>query len=62
MCPGITFGLTSIEFALAQMLYYFDWELPSELSPKDIDTTEIDGATATKKVPLSVMPTLSSSI
>ncbi|KAI3681181.1 hypothetical protein L6452_35966 [Arctium lappa] len=62
MCPGITFGLTSIEFALAQMLYYFDWKLPSGLSPKDIDMTENDGATATQKVPLSVTPTLNSSI
>ncbi|KVH89317.1 costunolide synthase-like [Cynara cardunculus var. scolymus] len=62
MCPGITFGLISIEFALAQMLYYFNWQLPSGLSPKDVDMTENDGATATKKVPLSVMPTLNSSI
>ncbi|KAJ9565662.1 hypothetical protein OSB04_001628 [Centaurea solstitialis] len=54
MCPGITFGVTSIEFALAQMLYYFNWQLPSGLSSKDIDMTENDGAVATKKVPLTI--------
>ncbi|KAI3709832.1 hypothetical protein L2E82_39600 [Cichorium intybus] len=61
MCPGINFGVTSIEYALAQMLYYFNWKLPSESSPKDIDMTENDGAVAIKKVPLLVTPTLYSS-
>ncbi|KAL7593938.1 hypothetical protein Lser_V15G32692 [Lactuca serriola] len=58
MCPGINFGLTSIESALAQMLYYFNWKLPSELIPKDIDMTENDGGVAIKKVPLMVTPNL----
>ncbi|KAL4563637.1 hypothetical protein LXL04_027682 [Taraxacum kok-saghyz] len=62
MCPGINFGVTSIEFALAQMLYYFNWQLPSELTPKDIDMTEDDGLLAVKKVPLAATPTLHSSL
>ncbi|KVH89318.1 cytochrome P450 [Cynara cardunculus var. scolymus] len=49
MCPGITFGLISIEFALAQMLYYFNWQLPSGLSPKDVDMTENDELLQQKK-------------
>ncbi|KAL7604972.1 hypothetical protein Lser_V15G19097 [Lactuca serriola] len=61
MCPGINFGVTSIQSALAQMLYYFNWKLPFELSPKDVDITENDGATAVKKVPLMLTPTLYSS-
>jgi cytochrome P450 len=28
MCPGITFGLVTIEFALAKLLYHFDWSPP----------------------------------
>ncbi|KAI3690285.1 hypothetical protein L2E82_48265 [Cichorium intybus] len=62
MCPGIGFGVISIKFALAQMLYYFNWNLPSELSPNNIDMTETDGGVAIKKVPLMVMPTLYNSI
>ncbi|KAI3505529.1 hypothetical protein L1887_27660 [Cichorium endivia] len=58
MCPGIGFGVISIKFALAQMLYYFNWNLPSELSPNNIDMTETDGGVAIKKVSLMVMPTL----
>ncbi|CAI9260784.1 unnamed protein product [Lactuca saligna] len=61
MCPGINFGLISIESALAQMLYYFNWQLPSKSSPTSIDMTENDGATAVKKIPLLVTPTLYSS-
>ncbi|KAL7593937.1 hypothetical protein Lser_V15G32690 [Lactuca serriola] len=61
MCPGINFGLISIEAALAQMLYYFNWQLPSKSSPTSIDMTENDGATAVKKIPLLVTPTLYSS-
>ncbi|KAL4563633.1 hypothetical protein LXL04_027678 [Taraxacum kok-saghyz] len=61
MCPGINFGLISIESALAQMLFHFNWQLPSKSSPTNIDMTENDGATAVKKVPLVVTPTLYSS-
>ncbi|KAI3495599.1 hypothetical protein L1887_37944 [Cichorium endivia] len=61
MCPGINFGLISIESPLAQMLYYFNWQLPSKSSPTSIDMRENDGATAVKKVPLLVTPTLYSS-
>ncbi|CAH1448778.1 unnamed protein product [Lactuca virosa] len=62
MCPGINFALISIESALAQMLYYFNWQLPSsKSSPTSIDMTESDGGTAVKKIPLLVTPTLYSS-
>lgn len=36
MCPGITFALASVELALAQLLYNFDWKLPEGLSPTSV--------------------------
>ncbi|RRT31388.1 hypothetical protein BHE74_00052817 [Ensete ventricosum] len=29
ICPGMSFGLKSIELSLATLLYNFDWELPT---------------------------------
>ncbi|CAH1440935.1 unnamed protein product [Lactuca virosa] len=57
MCPGITFGMVSVELLLAQMLYNFDWKLPEELNPTDIDMSETEGSLVAKKVPLHLIPT-----
>lgn len=57
MCPGITFGMITVEFFLAQMLYYFNWKLPNELNSEDIDMAEVDGVIAAKKVHLHLIPT-----
>ena len=62
MCPGITFGMSVVETILAQLLYYFNWELPNGLSPNDVDLTANFGAVADKKVPLQIIPTLYSPI
>ncbi|KAL7605157.1 cytochrome P450 Tp9025 [Lactuca sativa] len=58
ICPGIAFGLVSIELTLARLLYHFNWQLPNGLSPKDIDMTESHGVTAIKKDSLEVIPTV----
>ncbi|XP_024984123.1 premnaspirodiene oxygenase-like [Cynara cardunculus var. scolymus] len=57
MCPGITFGLASIELFLAQMLYNFDWKLADGSNPLDIDMMEGEGVFAAKKVHLHLIPT-----
>ncbi|XP_030458091.2 cytochrome P450 71AP13-like [Syzygium oleosum] len=44
-CPAIAFGNASVELALAQLLHSFDWELPHETQPKDLDMTEVFGIT-----------------
>ncbi|XVE54583.1 hypothetical protein DITRI_Ditri03aG0093300 [Diplodiscus trichospermus] len=44
-CPAITFGIASIELALAQLLHSFDWELPPGPEAKDLDLTESFGIT-----------------
>ncbi|QHO31891.1 hypothetical protein S83_026497 [Arachis hypogaea] len=48
-CPGMSFGLASTEYILANLLYWFDWKLPIN---EDIDMTEMSGISVSKKVPL----------
>ncbi|KAJ0974867.1 hypothetical protein J5N97_016832 [Dioscorea zingiberensis] len=55
ICPGMQFGITTVEIALANILYHFDWEPPFETSHKDIDMTEAFGIVIHKKSPLILM-------
>lgn len=45
-CPGILFAITNIEFAIANMVYHFDWSLPGGAEgKKGLDMTEYPGLT-----------------
>ena len=56
-CPGMAFGLAAVEHLLANLLYWFDWKLPSTLGSVDeIDMSEKYGLTVTKKIPLHLDP------
>ena len=56
-CPGMAFGLVNIEYLIANLLYWFDWELPADCGPpEDLDMSEISGLSVRKKVPLRVLP------
>ncbi|XP_060197118.1 premnaspirodiene oxygenase-like [Lycium barbarum] len=57
MCPGISFGLANVFFPLAQLLYHFDWKLPSGINPNDLDLTESAGATCARKSNLYLIAT-----
>ncbi|CAA3030693.1 premnaspirodiene oxygenase-like [Olea europaea subsp. europaea] len=57
ICPGISFGLASVEFLLAQLLYHFDWKLPDGMKPEDLDMTEILGSTTRRISKLYLVPT-----
>jgi cytochrome P450 len=48
-CPGISLGLATVELALANLLYCFDWELPSGTKAEDLDTDVLPGLTMHKK-------------
>lgn len=48
-------GVLAVEIALANILYHFTWELPSEICYKDIDMTEIFGIVLHKKLPLLLL-------
>jgi len=56
MCPGLSFGIASVEFALAKILYHFDWELPPGMKPEEIDMDEAFGAVVGRKNNLHLIP------
>ncbi|KAL3849155.1 hypothetical protein ACJIZ3_011037 [Penstemon smallii] len=56
-CPGMEMGLISIELALANLLYAFDWALPQTMTVEDIDTNSLPGLTMHKKNALVLMAT-----
>ncbi|KAF9615902.1 hypothetical protein IFM89_027023 [Coptis chinensis] len=53
VCPGISFGIASVESILANLLHRFDWELPNKM---DIDMTEDFGLSVNLKYPLHLVP------
>ncbi|XP_042067493.1 premnaspirodiene oxygenase-like [Salvia splendens] len=58
MCPGMTFGTTTVESVLAQLLYNFDWKLPAGVvRAQDVDMIESNGITAARKDNLFVVAT-----
>ncbi|KAK9152010.1 hypothetical protein Syun_010319 [Stephania yunnanensis] len=56
ICPGMTMGVLSVELALANLLYCFDWKLPNGMNVEDIDMDEGAGLTIHKKSPLFLVP------
>ncbi|XVF71874.1 hypothetical protein PTKIN_Ptkin12aG0074600 [Pterospermum kingtungense] len=57
ICPGMNMGMVMVELALANLLYHFDWKLPNDMKPKDLNMEEVVGLTNYKKEPLVLMPT-----
>jgi cytochrome P450 len=56
ICPGLNFGLATVEIMLANLLYCFEWELPNGMEPEDVDTTEVFGLTIHPKETLMLFP------
>ncbi|GMN66142.1 hypothetical protein TIFTF001_035208 [Ficus carica] len=40
-CPGLAFGIASVEYSIANLLYWFDWKLP--YYAENMDMTEVYG-------------------
>ncbi|KAF8691311.1 hypothetical protein HU200_040437 [Digitaria exilis] len=56
MCPGMAFAQASMELVLAALLYHFDWELPGETPPSELDMSEEMGLTVRRKHDLYLRP------
>ncbi|KAG0481363.1 hypothetical protein HPP92_012221 [Vanilla planifolia] len=55
LCPGINFGLATVEATLANLLYYFDWEYKGK---EAFNMTEGFGISTRRKSPPSLAATL----
>ncbi|GJN12674.1 hypothetical protein PR202_ga30971 [Eleusine coracana subsp. coracana] len=54
ICPGLNFALATVETMLANLIYCFDWELPT--GREDIDMTDVFGLTMHRKEKLFLVP------
>lgn len=48
-CPGMNFGMATVDLTLANLLYYFDWKLPDGMNAKEMDMNEIPGIIVHKR-------------
>ncbi|XP_073026220.1 cytochrome P450 83B1-like [Primulina eburnea] len=48
-CPGMNLGIATVELALANLLYSFDWELPHGMKEEDVDMEVSPGLATSKK-------------
>ncbi|KAL1551761.1 trimethyltridecatetraene synthase-like [Salvia divinorum] len=55
MCPGYALGLKVIQSSLANLLHGFNWSLPGEVKPEELDMEEIYGLSTPRKFPLVVI-------
>nr|A0A0N9HTU1.1 RecName: Full=Desmethylyatein synthase; AltName: Full=Cytochrome P450 family 71 subfamily CU polypeptide 1 [Sinopodophyllum hexandrum]ALG05134.1 cytochrome P450 family 71 subfamily CU polypeptide 1 [Sinopodophyllum hexandrum] len=55
-CPGMSFGVAAVEFAVANLLYWFDWKFVGDTTPETLDMTEDYCFALFKKKPLHFIP------
>ena len=49
-------AVPTLEFTLANLLHYFDWELPMGMKTQDIDMEETGSISTHRKTPLCLVP------
>ncbi|EES19549.1 cytochrome P450 71A1 [Sorghum bicolor] len=57
VCPGMQFGLATVELALANLVRLFDWALPggAAAAPGDLDMSDAPGLATPRRVPLQLV-------
>ncbi|KZV31435.1 hypothetical protein F511_40751 [Dorcoceras hygrometricum] len=54
-CPGMNLGIATVELALANLLYSFNWELPHGMKEEDLDMEVSPGLATSKKNDLCLL-------
>ncbi|XXG88771.1 hypothetical protein AAC387_Pa12g0942 [Persea americana] len=54
-CPGISFAIPTMELALANLLYFFDWKMPDGLRGEDLEMSEAGGVTVSLRFPIRLV-------
>ncbi|TXG52106.1 hypothetical protein EZV62_021275 [Acer yangbiense] len=55
-CPGMVMGIVTVELALANLLYKFDWEMPVGMKKEDLNLDSLPGIAMHKKNALCLVP------
>ncbi|KAH9610633.1 hypothetical protein KSS87_017121 [Heliosperma pusillum] len=55
MCPGVHLGTVNFELTLANLLHFFNWELPVGVNKEDVDTDTLPGIAMHKRNHLCLM-------
>ncbi|RWR97036.1 Cytochrome P450 71A1 [Cinnamomum micranthum f. kanehirae] len=56
VCPGISFAIPTMEIALANLLYFFDWKMPNGMKHEDLDMSEAEGIIVGLRFRLLLVP------
>ena len=56
-CPRMQLGLPVVRLVLAQLVHCFNWELPNDMLPTELDMTEEFGLTTPRAKHLLAIPT-----
>ncbi|KAG5015658.1 hypothetical protein GLYMA_08G140500v4 [Glycine max] len=57
VCPGLQLGLNTVLLTVAQLVHCFDWKLPNNMLPCELDMTEEFGLSMPRANHLLVIPT-----
>ncbi|CAL9754021.1 unnamed protein product [Musa acuminata subsp. burmannicoides] len=58
ICPGMGFGMATVELALTHLLLHFDWELPHGMRPEELDMCETMALISPRKTELKLIATV----
>lgn len=56
ICPGIAFSIPSVELVIANLLYHFDWKLPSGVTSENLDMSETFGGAVRRTQNMLLIP------
>ncbi|XP_042039990.1 cytochrome P450 71AU50-like [Salvia splendens] len=56
-CPGMQLGLIQVRLIVSQLVHCFDWQLPNDMSPEELDMNEEVGIVVSRANHLMAIPT-----